>query len=46
MEWAGELMERRWTLTKRGGARPGNTPIGHTALLLIAEKGPKEDEEE
>ncbi len=46
VEWAGELMERRWTLTKRGGARPGNTPIGHTALLLIAEKGPKEDEEE
>ncbi|MDP6856806.1 MAG: hypothetical protein QGH13_04680 [Candidatus Thalassarchaeaceae archaeon] len=45
VEWAGELMERRWTLTKRGGARPGNTPIGHTALLLIAVKAPTDEEE-
>ncbi len=45
VEWGGELMERRWTLTKRGGVRPGNTPIGHTALLIIAVKTPSEEEE-
>ena len=45
IEWAGELMERRWTLTKRGGARPGNTPLGHTALLVIAVKSPNHEEE-
>ena len=45
VEWGGELMERRWTLTKRGGVRPGNTPIGHTAFLVIAVKAPLEEEE-
>ena len=45
VEWGGELMERRWTLTKRGGVRPGNTPIGHTAFLVIAVKAPNEEEE-
>lgn len=44
IEWAGEMIERRWTRTKRGGVRPGNTPIGHTAFLLIAMKAPDEEE--
>ncbi len=45
VEWAGEMIERRWTLTKRGGVRPSNTPIGHTAFLLIAVKAPEHEEE-
>ncbi len=44
VEWAGEMIERRWALTKRGGVRPSNTPIGHTAFLLIAVKAPDEEE--
>ena len=39
VEWAGEMMERLWTRASRGGVRPGNTPMGHTAFLLIARKG-------
>jgi tRNA (adenine57-N1/adenine58-N1)-methyltransferase len=39
IDWAGEMMERVWTKASRGGVRPGNTPMGHTAFLLIAEKG-------
>lgn len=38
IDWAGEMMERVWTKASRGGVRPGNTPMGHTAFLLIAEK--------
>ena len=38
VEWAGELMERQWGLTSKGGMRPVNGPFGHTAFLLIAQK--------
>ncbi len=38
IDWAGEMMERTWTKASLGGVRPGNTPMGHTAFLLIAEK--------
>ena len=38
VEWAGELMERQWGLTTKGGMRPVNGPFGHTAFLLIAQK--------
>jgi tRNA (adenine57-N1/adenine58-N1)-methyltransferase len=38
VEWAGEIIERRWTIASKGGVRPGNTPMGHTAFLLIAVK--------
>ena len=38
IDWAGEMMERVWTKASRGGVRPGNTPMGHTAFLLIAER--------
>lgn len=38
VEWAGEMIERRWVKASRGGVRPGNTPIGHTAFLLISAK--------
>jgi tRNA (adenine57-N1/adenine58-N1)-methyltransferase len=39
VDWCGELMERGWKQTKMGGVRPGNTPMGHTALLLFAVRG-------
>ena len=38
VEWAGELMEREWGRTSRGGMRPVNGPFGHTAFLLFAKK--------
>ena len=38
VDWAGEIIERVWTKASRGGVRPGNTPMGHTAFLLIAER--------
>ena len=38
VDWAGEIMDRIWTKASRGGVRPGNTPMGHTAFLLIAER--------
>ena len=38
IEWAGELMERQWGVTSKGGMRPVNGPFGHTAFLLIAQK--------
>ena len=45
IEWAGEMIERRWVKASKGGVRPGNTPIGHTALLLIAAKEATFEEE-
>ena len=45
IEWAGEMIERRWVKASKGGVRPGNTPIGHTALLLIAAKVATSEEE-
>lgn len=36
VEWAGELMEREWGRTSKGGMRPVNGPFGHTAFLLFA----------
>ena len=38
VEFAGEMVERRWTKAGKGGVRPGNQPMGHTAFLLIAAK--------
>ena len=38
VEWAGEVIERRWSKASRGGVRPGNQPVGHTAFLLIGIK--------
>ena len=38
VDWAGEVIDRVWTKASRGGVRPGNTPMGHTAFLLIAER--------
>ena len=38
VEWAGELMERRWGRASRGGIRPVNGSFGHTAFLLIAQR--------
>lgn len=38
VEWAGELMERRWGRASKGGIRPINGSLGHTAFLLIAQR--------
>ncbi|MDP6870222.1 MAG: hypothetical protein QGI21_05565 [Candidatus Poseidoniaceae archaeon] len=38
IEWAGELMEREWGKTAKGGMRPVNGPFGHTAFLLFAQR--------
>lgn len=38
VEWAGELMERRWGRARLGGMRPVNGPMGHTAFLVIAQR--------
>ena len=47
VEFAGEIIERRWSKAGRGGVRPGNQPMGHTAFLLIAAKiAPHGTEEE
>jgi len=36
VEWAGELMERKWGMASKGGMRPVNGAFGHTAFLLFA----------
>ena len=38
VEWAGELIERQWGRASKGGMRPVNGPIGHTAFLVIAQR--------
>jgi len=45
IEWAGEMIERKWSKASKGGVRPGNQPMGHTAFLLIAAKIASEEEE-
>ena len=45
IEWAGEIIERKWSKASKGGVRPGNQPMGHTAFLLIATKLASEEEE-
>ena len=45
IEWAGEIIERKWSKASKGGVRPGNQPMGHTAFLLIAAKIASEEEE-
>ena len=45
VEFAGEIIERRWSKAGRGGVRPGNQPMGHTAFLLIAAKIASVEEE-
>ena len=45
VEWSGEIIERRWSRASKGGVRPGNQPMGHTAFLLISAKvAPTEEE--
>ncbi len=45
VEWSGEIIERRWSKASKGGVRPGNQPMGHTAFILISAKvSPKEEE--
>lgn len=44
VEWCGEVIERRWTKASKGGVRPGNQPMGHTAFLLISAKVADEEE--
>jgi|TARA_B100000287_G_scaffold435366_1_gene503309 tRNA (adenine57-N1/adenine58-N1)-methyltransferase len=45
VEWSGEIIERRWSKASKGGVRPGNQPMGHTAFLLISAKvAPTEEE--
>jgi tRNA (adenine57-N1/adenine58-N1)-methyltransferase len=44
VEWAGEIIERKWTKASKGGVRPGNTPIGHTAFLILSAKISKDGE--
>jgi len=36
VEWAGERIDRIWTKASKGGGRPGNNPMGHTAFVLVA----------
>lgn len=45
IEWAGEIIERKWSKASKGGVRPGNQPMGHTAFLLIATKLASQEEE-
>ena len=45
VEFAGEMIERRWSKAAKGGVRPGNQPMGHTAFLLIAGKIASPEEE-
>ena len=45
VEWAGEMVERRWVKASKGGVRPGNQPMGHTAFLLIAARVAPDEEE-
>tara|TARA_B100001250_G_C19795522_1_gene788536 strand:- start:846 stop:1565 length:720 start_codon:yes stop_codon:yes gene_type:complete len=44
VEWCGEVIERRWVKASKGGVRPGNQPMGHTAFLLISAKVANEEE--
>jgi len=44
IEFAGEMVERRWSKAAKGGVRPGNQPMGHTAFLLIGAKIADEEE--
>ena len=44
VEWSGEMIERRWTKASKGGVRPGNQPMGHTAFILISAKVANEEE--
>ena len=45
IEWAGEVIERKWVKASKGGVRPGNQPMGHTAILLISAKVATTEEE-
>jgi tRNA (adenine57-N1/adenine58-N1)-methyltransferase len=46
VEFSGEMIERRWVKAAKGGVRPGNQPMGHTAFLIIAAKIAPEPERE
>lgn len=38
VEWAGERIDRTWSRASKGGVRPGNNPMGHTAFVVVATK--------
>jgi len=38
IEWAGERIDRLWTKASKGGVRPGNNPMGHTAFIISAQR--------
>lgn len=38
VEWAGERIDRVWSKASKGGVRPGNNPMGHTAFIICAQK--------
>ena len=38
VEWAGERIDRIWSKASKGGVRPGNNPMGHTAFVLVAQR--------
>jgi tRNA A58 N-methylase Trm61 len=40
------MIERRWVKAAKGGVRPGNQPMGHTAFILLSAKISNELEEE
>ncbi len=38
VNWAGERIDRTWSKASKGGVRPDNNPMGHTAFVLIAQR--------
>ena len=36
VEWAGERIDRVWSRASRGGVRPSNNPMGHTACIVVS----------
>tara|TARA_B100001750_G_C15518084_1_gene608982 strand:- start:1007 stop:1801 length:795 start_codon:yes stop_codon:yes gene_type:complete len=38
VEWAGERIDRVWSKASKGGVRPSNNPMGHTAFILVAQR--------
>ena len=38
VDWAGERIDRVWSKASKGGVRPSNNPMGHTAFILVAQR--------
>ncbi|DAC52402.1 MAG TPA: hypothetical protein HA340_00180 [Candidatus Thalassarchaeaceae archaeon] len=38
VEWAGERIDRVWSKASKGGVRPSNNPMGHTAFILVTQR--------